>query len=73
MVLGIFYHNLVNNPTQIITSMIISKPKLFQVQVKVFLANAMMNLKLVKKYWSKLSLDIKRKRFLRLLIWGKLS
>ncbi len=32
-----------------------------------------LNLRLIKKYWDKLSLDTKRKRFLKFLIWGKLS
>jgi hypothetical protein len=31
------------------------------------------NLRLVKKYWDKLFLDPKRKRFLEFLIWGRLS
>lgn len=31
------------------------------------------DLKLVKKYWNKLTLDPKRKKFLALLIWQKLS
>lgn len=28
-----------------------------------------LDLKLVKKYWNKLTLDPKRKKFLRLLLW----
>lgn len=33
------------------------------------LAGEKLDLKLVKKYWYKLKLDPKRKKFLRLLIW----
>lgn len=32
-----------------------------------------LNFKLVKKYWKKLDLDKKRKKFLSLLLWGKQS
>ncbi|MBI2074837.1 MAG: hypothetical protein HYT83_03320 [Candidatus Levybacteria bacterium] len=32
-----------------------------------------LDLKIVKRYWSKLSLDPKRKKFLKLLIWQTLS
>lgn len=32
-----------------------------------------LDLKLVKKYWRRLSLDRKRRNFLKLLLWGKVS
>lgn len=32
-----------------------------------------LDLNLVKKYWKRLDLDSKRKKFLNFIIWGKLS
>lgn len=32
-----------------------------------------LDLNLVKKFWSKLDLDPKRKSFLSLILWGKIS
>lgn len=32
-----------------------------------------LNFRLIRKYWNSLSLDPKRKHYLRYLLWGKLS
>ncbi len=32
-----------------------------------------LNFRLIRKYWNSLSLDPKRKQYLRYLLWGKLS
>jgi len=37
------------------------------------LGNEKLDLKLVKKYWKSLDLDSKRKKFLKFIIWEKLS
>ncbi|MEK7533085.1 MAG: hypothetical protein AAB542_01515 [Patescibacteria group bacterium] len=42
-------------------------------QINFGLNGKKINLGLVRKYWNSLSLDPKRKQYLRYLLWGKLS